>query len=368
MTRGWWQTAAAHGAAVVAVLGVVAWITPPPWPTDQSTVEMVGQGVIVPGCADLNCFRILVPAAVELFPGPSLPRWRTYAVLANAGAAVATGRLALALGLGPHVAILTIWLSALGAGSFSMINHPYNADPFVLMLAPITTWFLLAGRTAAGAAVAMVGVFAKEFAAAPLYISAAAAALRRDWPSVFKLALLAIGVTAVWLALQIGLMTAFDYSYNANPSSRPLEGGYLRVWLENVPPKNAAFALFGAFGALTLLLPVAWMRAPLALRHLAAGAIPALLAFMYVATPERALWNFYFLAIPLAAIVLAKAPAMLQWAFVAAFAIANLRIGAQMPQVPAARYALAVSVVIALIAGVRAWRTPTDTDPTVTTT
>lgn len=364
-----WRTAGGNFAGVLATLALVAWLAPAPTPTDQAMMEQVGQSVIVPGCADLNCFRILVPMVVESFPGPSLARWRAYAVVVNAAAAVATGWLALALGLAPRAVTLTIWLSALGAGSFSTVYHPYNADPFVLFLAPVTTFLLVKGRNLAAGAVATAGIFAKEFGAAPLYIMAAAAALRRDWAVMRTRALLAVTVTAIWVALQLVLMNWFSYSYNANPSSRPLEGGYLRLWLQHVTPATAAFGLFGAFGALNLALPFGWLLSPRALKDLCLGAIPALLAFVYVATPERALWNFYFLAIPAAAIVLAHLPAALGWAFVAAYTLANLRIGGQISQVPASRYALAVSVALAVIAVVRAMRAPRLAPcPTVATT
>ena len=353
-----WRTAPWHFAGVLVVLLAVAGLAPAPFPTDQQMMETVGQGVIVPGCADLNCFRILVPAVVESFPGPSLPRWRAYAVVANAAAAIATGRLALALGLAPGAVTLTIWLSALGAGSFSTVYHPYNADPLVLCLAPIIALLVLRGRTVAAGMLATAGIFAKEFAAAPLYVAAVASAVRREWPVFRTRLVLALAVTAAWVALQLVLMSSFNYSYNDNPSSKPLAGGYLRLWLEHVTPATAAFGLFGAFGALNLMLPVGWKQSPPALRALCVGAVPALLAFAYVATPERALWNFYFLVIPAGAIVLAQVPPLLSWLFVAAYALANFRIGAQIAQVPASRYALAVSGAIALFAVVRAWRAP----------
>lgn len=344
--------------AIVFVLGLVAWRAPAPVPTDQLMMERVGQGVIVPGCADLNCFRILVPATLEALPGPSLFRWRTFAVLANAAAALATGRLALALGVAPGIAPLIVWLSALGAGSLSTIYHPYNADPFVLLLAPVTTLWLMSGRTFAAGALATVGVFAKEFAAAPLYIAAAASAWTGDRSAFLKRMALAVTVTLIWVGLQILLMSAFGYSYNANPSSRVLSGGYAWYWLEHVTFQTGAFALFGTFGALNLLLPFGWRHTPAPLRALAVGAIPALFAFAYVATPERALWNFYFLAIPIAATALARLPPILQWGFVACYLIANLRIGAQISEVPASRYALAASLLIAAAAIVTIWRQP----------
>ena len=345
-----------HVLAIVFVLGLVGWRAPAPVPTDQLMMERVGQGVIVPGCADLNCFRILVPATLEALPGPSLLRWRTFAVLANAAAAVATGRLALALGVAPGIVPLIVWLSALGAGSLSTIYHPYNADPLVWFLAPVTTLLLISGRTIAAGALATAGVFAKEFAAAPLYIAAAASAWMGDWSTFAKRLALAVTVTTIWVGLQLGLMSAFGYSYNANPSSRVLSGGYLWVWLQHVTFVTGAFALFGTFGSLNLLIPFGWKHAPPLLRALAIGALPALLAFVYVATPERALWNFYFLAIPIAAIALAWLPPVLQWGFVACYLIANLRIGAQIQEAPAARYALAGSLVIATAAIVSMWR------------
>jgi hypothetical protein len=358
MVRQFWGRAGWHFAGVLAVLTLVAWLAPAPFPTDQQMMETVGQGVIVPGCADLNCFRVLVPAVVESLPGPALERWRAYAVVANAAAGIAAGRLALALGLAAPAVTLTIWLSALGAGSFSTIYHPFNADPLVLFLAPVTTLLLLRGRDGAAGVLAGIGIFAKEFAAAPLYIAAAAAAVQREWSTVIRRGALAVGVTGLWVALQLSLMVAFGYSYNDNPSSKPLAGGYLRLWLDHVTPATAAFGLFGAFGAINLALPLGWKQSPPALRALCLGAIPALLAFVYVATPERALWNFYFLVIPAGAIVLAQLPPPLSWVFVAAYALANFRIGAQISQVPASRYALALSIAIALFAVVRAWRAP----------
>jgi hypothetical protein len=266
---------------------------------------------------------------------------------------VAAGWLALELGLPAAAATLTIWLSALGAGSFSTIYHPYNADSFVLFLAPVITVLLLRGRLLAGGIVSTIGIFAKEFAAVPLYVTAAASAMQRRWCECGQRAALAVAVTLIWVGLQLTLMRLFNYSYNDNPSSQPLSGGYLRLWLEHLTPAAAVFALFGAFGALYALLPFGWRLAPPLLRQLTIGSIPALIAFVWVATPERALWNFFFLVIPIAALALAAVPAAVAAVFVALFAIANLRIGAQVPDVPSSRYALVASLAIAMFA---AWR------------
>lgn len=338
---------------MLVVLTIVAWLSPAPYPTDQAMMERVGQGVIVPGCSDLNCFRILVPATLEALPGSSTVRWRGFSVVANAGAAIAAAYLALALGLSAPGATWTAWLAATGTGSFSTIHHPYNADPFVLLLAPLVTVLLLQNRLLAAGAIATAGIFAKEFAAAALYISAAAAALGRRWHESMRHFAVAITVTGIWVALQIALMTAFHYSYNDNPSSQPLSGGYLRLWLTHVTPLSGFAAIYGAFGAVYLLLPSGWALAPERLRQLAIGAIPAVAALVYVATPERAVWNFFFLVLPIAALVLERVPVALAGAFVASLAIANMRIGGQVMAVPSSRYAVVVSIGLALAA---AWQ------------
>ncbi len=108
--------------------------------------------------------------------------------------------------------------------------------------------------------------------------------------------------------------------------------------------------LFGEFGALYLLIPFGWFSAPRVLRQLSLAALPFAAFLAYVEQPDRALWNFHFLASPLAAIVLQDARPLVRWAFVAVYAIANLRIGAQIPFVPPARFTVPLSVALALIA------------------
>ena len=344
---------------MLLVLATVGWLAPLPQPTDQVMMERVGRGVIVPGCADLNCFRILVPATLEALPGSSMLRWRGFAAAANTIAAVATAFLALELGLSPLAATLAAWLSAVGAGSFATVYHPYNADPLVLALAPTIIVLLLRRRRLRAAATATVGIFAKEFAAAPLFIFGAALALERRWRDSARQFGLAAAVTGIWIALQLTLMAAFDYSYNDNPSSKLFDGGYLRVWLAAAGPGPALYGLFGVFGALYLLLPFGWRDAPPQLKRLALGAIPAVIALTYVATPERALWNFFFLAVPIGAIALSRLPVALAVTFVVLFGMANLRIGGQLPGLPEARYAIALSLGIAAMAAWRSYQAAT---------
>ena len=62
-----WRTAPWHCAGVLVVLVAVAGLAPAPFPTDQQMMEKVGQGVIVPGCADINCFRHDAAKRVDFF-------------------------------------------------------------------------------------------------------------------------------------------------------------------------------------------------------------------------------------------------------------------------------------------------------------
>lgn len=344
-------------AALVLVLGVVAALAPAPWYlTDRDTYERVGREIIIPGCSDLHCFRIFAPAVIEQLPGPSLFKWKAYAVLANAVAAVMAGRLAIAFGLPAQVAILATWLSALGFGSFFTLFDPHTADPLMFALGPAITLLVVTGRTQHASVVSAIGVLAKEFAAAPLSMGAVVAWLAGRRSSMLRLFAAAAAVTALWVVFHTTLLTVFDYTYANSHSLRLSEGAYLGYWLQTMGARTAASALLSEFGSLYLLIPAGLLVAPVELRRWAIASIPAALAFGYVQQPDRALWNFHFVATPLAAIAVARLPAAAAWLFVAAYGVSNLRIGAQLPFVPPARFALAVSAILAVIAVVRLWR------------
>jgi hypothetical protein len=350
--------AAAHFLLIAAILGVVAALAPVPPFTDRLVFEAVGRHPFTRGCADLNCFRVVVPWITAQIPFDSMTRMKLFAVVCQAAAAVAVGRLSPLLGLSPRSARLAMWLSALGAGSFASLANPYSADPLIFLLSPVVLLLLLRDQIGLAAVVSGFGIFAKEFAAVPLWLFTAYAwmASRRDVRARSLGA--AMAVTAAWLALQIVLIVFLQFSYGGNPSSRLFAGGYARVWLHELGMRKAAVALFTTFGPLYLLMPSALATCARPLRLLAVAAVPAALAFAYVETPERALWNFFFLAIPLAALTLERLPEFWAWAFVVTFALANLRIGAQIMIVPASRYALLASSALAVAAIATRHRAP----------
>lgn len=350
----------AHLAGMILVLAVVMRFVPEPHPTDEYNMQRIGQQVLIAGCDDLNCFRILVPAIVESFPGPVLERWRWYAVIGNAVGALISGELALAFGLSRLAALLTMWLAAVGFGSMSMVYHPYTADSLMFILCPLITLMILRGQLRWAAVLATIGILGKEVAAAPLFIAAIAYAIERQWRLAARLLAIGVAVTAIWVAWQLALIGLLHYGYGPNPSVDIFRGGYFKYWLDHAGVRNAAVAVFVEYGAVWILAVYGWLHAPARLRAFALGAIPPALALSYVQIPDRALWNFYYLWLPLAAIVLASLPAIAGWVFAAMFALANVRVAAQIMSVPPIRIPTAVTLVIAIAAIVMTWRSSRD--------
>lgn len=341
----------AAAAAVVAALAVVAVLSPEPERvTDRGAYEATAAMGIVPDCRDLHCFRVLVPWVLGPLPVDSIVKWKGYAVAANAAAAAAVVALVLAWGLSRRAAVMAGALTAFGFGSLYTLHDPFTADPLMYALAPLVVWLMLKERVALGTAVGVIGVLAKEFVAAALFISAADAALagRRDlgW-RILAGANLAV---MAWLALQLTLILRFNYGYDDNPSTQLLSGGYLAAWLNQMSLRSAAFALIGEFGALWLLAPAGVWLAPATLRRLLLVCAPVAALFAYVQQPDRALWNFHFIVTPLAALVLARAPGAIAWTTIGFFVLANLRLGAQLPSLPSAALPLALSFVTATVA------------------
>ena len=342
--------------AFVVALGVIAYLSPEPDRlTDRPVYEQTAQEFVVPDCADLHCFRVLMPWVLGPLPGPSLSKWKVYAVLANATAAILVLTLSLVWGLPFRAAAMASVLSAFGFGALFTLHDVFTSDPLMFAIGPVLVLLLIRERFAVAALVASIGVLAKEFAAAPVYVFAAAAALHRKFPTAWKALAAANSALIVWLLLQFTLMLRFNYGYGDNPSTHLMSGGYLAKWLSDQGWRGAVTAMVNEFGVLWLLAPIGlWFAMP-ALRTFALASIPVALVFGYVQQPDRALWNFHFVVTPLAALVLYRLPAAAAWGTIALFAIANFRVGAQLMFVPAARLALLGSVAIAAAGMAWAW-------------
>src|SRR5436190_21831633 len=347
-------------AAIVLVLGVIAAAAPAPQSADRDIYQKIGRQLFGLDCHDVHCYRILPAPILEHLPASSTLAWKTYAVVTIAGAALALGRLCLVLGLSARAAEYATWLGALGFGPLQSLLDPYTSDPIMYLLAPLIIAELLRDRIGRAGVLSSVGVLAKEFAAAPLWIFTLASALRRHWDAAARAGLAALTATLVWFALQTALMTLYNYSYGNNPSVKLLAGGYIAVWISALGWPTALAYLFMAFGPLYVLLTAGFHRAGPTLRLLALASVPAAAAFLYVQQPDRALWNFHFVVIPIAMLTLETLPDTLCRLFVVAFGVANVRLGENQP--PAALWVrgvmLAVAVGLAVVAARSAMHAP----------
>lgn len=348
---------AVDGAAIVALLALVAATGPLPWfPTDRDVYEAAAARIIVPDCSDIHCFRPLVPWMLGRIPGPTMAVWKGYAVLATAAAAIGVGVFCTGLGMTVRAARFAVWLVALGFGPMLTLFNPHTPDPLMFALGPIVSAQIVAGRRARATIVSAIGVFAKEVAAAPLWIGFLWCALRRRWNEATQWFAIAFGVTLLWAGLQLWLMLVHNYSYAGSASADLLHGGYIVKWAGELGAARAAATFLGSFGAVFLLAPAGFVRASRELRLFAIASIPAMLVLMYVEQPDRAVWNYHYVLIPLAVLALQDLNDALCWLFVASYGLANLRVGAQVTYVPSARYGLLVSMLIgglAIVKGVR---------------
>ena len=157
----------------MVVLGTIASLSPlPDRVTDREIYERTAAYRVVPDCNDLHCFRALVAWTLGAVPGPSTLKWRSYAVLCNAAAAFMVLQLCLTFGFSARAAWTASIISALGFGSLYTLHDAYTSDPLMYVLGPLMTNELLRGRLAIAGIIGAIGVFAKEFAAAPLFVVA----------------------------------------------------------------------------------------------------------------------------------------------------------------------------------------------------
>jgi hypothetical protein len=333
---------------VATALGVLAVCAPRiDRVTDRDAYEATASRIIVPDCTDIHCFRVLVPWVLGRMPGPSLVTWKAYAVAANAAASVAVLDLCMLFGMRRRTAAMAAVASAFGFGSLYTLYDPFTADPLMYAVGPVVVGQLLRDRVALAGAIGMMATFAKEFAAVPLYLFSAFAALQGPATRALRVLAWANAAFAGWLVLQIALMLAFNYSYGGNPSTDLLGGGYLRPWLQKLSVRGAATAMLDEYSAFYLLAPVGFRFADRRLRLLTALAIPLAALFAYVQQPDRALWNFHFLVVPLGAQVLERVEPALGWTTIALFVAMNLKVGAQIAFVPASRLLLPLTLVAA---------------------
>jgi hypothetical protein len=349
----------AHFAGLALCLAAIAWASPlPQRVTDRDVYEATAAHGLVYDCSDLHCFRVLVPWILAPLPGVSIVKWKAYAVVSNAAAGVAVFALCLTFGFSRRAAWFASIGSAFGFGSLYTLHDVYSSDPLMYFLGPFLTNQMLTDHVLLAAAVGSIGVLAKEFAAAPIYLVTVYLGVERRWNDSLRAFVAGNAAFITWLLLTLTLMLRFNYTYAGSASADLGGGANLVGWLQRQSARGIASAMFNEFGVLYILAPVGFFLAPRQLRLLALSSIPIAALFGYVQQPDRALWNLHFLVLPMAALVLERAPAIGSLTL-AAFIVGNLRVGAQLPMAPAGRLALGASMALGIVTVIRALRSTT---------
>jgi len=331
-----------------ATLALIAAVAPTPWfITERDIFRQIGRDFFIPDCSSLHCTRVLASWILEQLPGPSLLKWKIYAVVGGTIAAVGTARLARHVGLPDRVGNWSAWLVAFGSGVQITLFDPYGPDPFIYAITPWMLLWVIQDRIALAAAMGAVGVFAKEFAAAPLWIGVGYAILARRRDLFWRCSAAAVTATLIWVALQIALILRFNYSYGGSASALVFEGGNFTRWFRLLGPTQSLGALAVHVVPVVALAVAAARRAPRQLQHLALASIPPLLALVYVQQPDRAIWNFQPVLASLAALPLATASPAFAWTFLAGYASSNLRV---VPQI--ARLLSPAAFVVAVVGAI----------------
>lgn len=336
-------------ALLASPLAAIAALSPAPWwPTDRDIYLRVGEEWLIPGCTDFHCFRVLVPWVIERFPGDAMLRWKVYAVLCQAGAGVVMAQLVTALGARERAARQVAWMTALGSGALYTLFDPHSGDPLMHVLAPLAMLALVRNRLASAGIATVAGVFAKEFVVVPAVVVGLTRAQQYRLREAARVLAIAAGATVVWMAWQLTLRWGLGYTSGATRSAEFGLGSYLSFWLLEISPSLALASVALSLGALWIVWPAGVLWGSRELRQMTFAAVPTILIFSAVQQPDRALWNFAFLVLPAAAVVLERVPPALGWGLVVMQVLANLRVGAQLPFVPPAAVSLAAAGLIAL--------------------
>src|SRR4029077_2471638 len=115
------------------------------------------------------------------------------------------------------------------------LHDPFTSDPLIYALGPVLTYQLLMNRIATAGVIAVIGVFAKEFAAAPLYAFAACAVLERRWMTALRACVAGNYAFLTWVTLTVSLMLGVHYTWGHNGvgSANVAQGAALALWLRD---------------------------------------------------------------------------------------------------------------------------------------
>ncbi len=293
--------------------------------TDRNDYDYNGKTPFQALCPNsIYCYRVLVPMLLERIPADPELRWRGHQWVTH----TLTGSIVAALSASfasPFIASVVLQTSY--AFTFTAYD-PYTPDPLIFLIAALVLYCWNQDRALAVSLMAAVGVFAKETTALIMSAPALAILIARDRHNKLRWLLPAAIAWSVLLGFHWYMDTYAGWGIARNPASNFATGSWLAIWWKNNPSlAHKALIVFSPFGFAWLFALLGYRHAPLAIRQLTLGAIPPLLALVYVQTPERALGNAFFIVVPLAAAFLARASAPAAWAAVITNGLLTARIG-----------------------------------------
>ena len=271
-----------RAAALIAVgLAGLVWLIPaaPMTGDGQHYIEFVRNG-LQHGASSWHERRLLGPLIVRAMPLDPQDGFFVLTIVSLAATALLTWLAAREIAPEPNAEVRALaaipllfgtWVVAPNVREFGLI------DPLAWAFVAATWLATIRRRWWLAAAIAAVGVVAKEVVAlAALAAAAAAFDRRRPW--------LAAGVAAPALLVVVALTVLF-------PGSGSDASAYILKWIRDGLFSNgggrAAFLLFSSYGVLCLLRPRAWLVLPADLRRAALGYGLAAVALPLVGSPER---------------------------------------------------------------------------------
>ena len=314
---------------------------------DRDAYDYVAAHPFAPSCPfSIYCYRPLAPVVVHQLPFEPDTNWRVYQVASNTVAGTVIAIVAGTLSAVPAAPLLASVMAQTSYGFTFTAYDPYAADPMVFLIAALLTWCWVTNRPWPALGLAAIGIFVKETVAL-LAVALALASLldrRPGWkrwlvPAVVSGAGLATFhiVSRVWLNWEIA----------SNPAAQLSHGSWIGLWWRNNPfVERKAYMLFATFGFGWVFAVLGWRIAPLRWRALALATIAPMLLLMIAQTPERALGNAFYVVVPLAVLLISRAPA-LAGAAVALNALVTAKAGSSSLWLPSARWTLIPAAIAA---------------------
>lgn len=339
--------------ALNAVLAGAVQVAAPPEParSDRQEYEYAGMHGLEPNCGwSVYCYRLLVPVALESIPMDPARRWRVFRVASTTVAGALIAVTAAQLG-GGWLAAAIASLSVQSSFGFAFTAYdPYSADPFVFVISAVIAWCWLTNRVAGAFAAGMIGLFAKETVALVSAATALAALRARQRGHRYWWIAQAAVVMMTLLGFHWVMDTYFGWGITKNPAAKLSEGSWLALWWANNPNLlSKMFYVFMPFGFSWVYATVGFRTAPVALQHLALGAVLPFLALNYVQNPERALANTFFVIVPLATIALLRVPFGVALMAVVTNGALTAKVGTSTEWLPSSSYLLVAAAASAAL-------------------